>query len=158
MKLRGGILVLVASLTLTATLVLTFPYQPNRVEIHLTNLRERRTILWLGIRVSTTTHDTWLTHLSPPTPEHWVTVRDTFLAPGARTLPELNPVVLIGQHLDRLAATDKERALVAERIRAIVSDTTSPWEDRREKLALPGNPVVGDPQTVSELLALLPAP
>lgn len=157
MKLRGGTLPLVAGLTIVATLVLTFPHQPNRIEIDPITVRERRTTVWLGIPISTTTRGTWLTPTPPPTSEHWVTVRNTFGAPGARTLPELNPVARIGSHLDRLAATDEERSLVAERVPAIVSDTTSPWPERRDRLALVGNPLTGDPQTISELLALLPA-
>lgn len=159
MKPRGDwTFPVIAIFTIIATLVLTFPHQPNRIEINPITVQERRTTVWLCIPISTTTRGTWLTPSPSPTSEHWFTIRDTLLAAGARTLPELNPVDRIGQHLDRLAATDQERALVAVRIRAIVSDTTSPWEDRRDKLALVGNPLGGDPQTVSELLALLPAP
>jgi hypothetical protein len=110
MKPRGDwTFPVIAIFTIIATLVLTFPHQANRIEINPITVQERRTTVWLGIPISTTTRGTWLTPSPSPTSEHWFTIRDTLLAPGARTLPELNPV----DRIVPLAAHQPEGRLLA---------------------------------------------
>ncbi len=136
--------------------LLLFPYSPNRVEIDPERIRERRSHVWFGIVLKSTEHDTWITPGVPGDQGRWIAVLGSFTPPAAATRPELEPVRLIGLNLERMNATGEVKAEVADRITRLIRTGMVDWSATRDALSRAALPLEGQPQTIDELLDLLP--